>query len=61
PVVSTSANVSGDPAPENFYDISDEIKSSVDYIVNYKQDMRANQASSIIKIGLSNEIKVIRE
>lgn len=61
PVVSTSANVSGDPAPKNFYDISDEIKSSVDYIVNYKQDMRANQPSSIIKIGLSNEIKIIRE
>ncbi|MCD4794438.1 MAG: threonylcarbamoyl-AMP synthase [Bacteroidales bacterium] len=61
PVVSTSANVSGDPAPENFYEISEKIKLNVDYIVNYKQDIRANQASSIIKIGLSNEIKVIRE
>ena len=61
PIVSTSANISGDPSPESFNDISDEIKSSVDYIVNYKQEMKANKPSSIIKIGLSNEINVIRE
>ncbi len=61
PIVSTSATISGDSSPENFYDISENIKSNVDYIVNYKQDIKSNQVSSIIKIGLSNEIKVIRE
>ena len=61
PIVSTSANISGDPSPESFNDISDEIKSNVDYVVNYKQDAIANKPSSIIKIGLSNEINVIRE
>ena len=37
-LVSTSANISGDPAPANFDDISEEIKQGVDYIVKYRQD-----------------------
>ena len=37
-IVSTSANVSGQPGAANFNEISEEIKSSVDYIVNFRQD-----------------------
>ncbi|EJX03112.1 Sua5/YciO/YrdC/YwlC family protein, partial [gut metagenome] len=37
-IVSTSANVSGEPSPANFNEISDEIKSAVDYIVNFRQE-----------------------
>ena len=61
PIVSTSANKSEAPFPENFRNIPNEIKSNVDYIVNYKQDVTVNKPSSIIKVGLSNEIKIIRE
>jgi L-threonylcarbamoyladenylate synthase len=61
PIVSTSANISGEPAPANFSQISESIKSKVDYIVKHRQgDMRKNKPSSIIKVGLKNEIKVIR-
>ena len=37
-IVSTSANISGQPAPTNFNEISDEIKQAVDYVVTYRQD-----------------------
>lgn len=61
-LVSTSANVSGEPAPANFDEISDEIKNGVDYIVQYRQDdMEKSKASSIIKLGRTGEIKIIRE
>jgi len=61
-LVSTSANISGEPSPRNFEDISEEIKRGVDYIVTYRQNEReSHTASSIIKLGTSGEIKVIRE
>jgi L-threonylcarbamoyladenylate synthase len=61
-IVSTSANISGQPSPKTFADISDEIKSQVDYIVGYRQGETANPApSSIIKLGRGGEVKVIRE
>lgn len=61
-IVSTSANVSGQPAPANFSDISDEIKNGVDYIVNYRQNEEAKfKASGIIKLGVNGEVKIIRE
>ncbi len=61
-LVSTSANISGEPAPANFDEISDEIKNGVDYIVSYRQDdISKSKASSIIKLGKSGEVKIIRE
>lgn len=61
-LVSTSANISGQPSPANFSEISEEIKAGVDYIVNYKQDeMNKSKASSIIKLGITGEVKIIRE
>ncbi len=61
-IVSTSANISGEPSPRCFAEISDEIKQSVDYIVGIRQDEPANAApSSIIKLGTHGEVKVIRE
>lgn len=61
-IVSTSANISGQPTPSFFDDISDEIKNGVDYIVNYRQeDKQKVKPSSIIKLGKSGEIKIIRE
>ncbi|MDR1091968.1 MAG: threonylcarbamoyl-AMP synthase [Prevotella sp.] len=61
-LVSTSANISGETSPANFKEISDEIKNGVDYIVKYRQEDTSNaKASSIIKLGTSGEIKIIRE
>ncbi len=62
PLVSTSANISGQSSPQNFSEISEEIKSKADYIVKYRQDEATNPApSSIIKLGVSGLIKIIRE
>ncbi len=60
-IVSTSANVSGQPSPRNFREISDEIKQAVDYIVNVRQEEIDEPApSSIIKLGQGGQIKIIR-
>ena len=61
-IVSTSANVSGQPGAANFSEISDEIKSAVDYIVGFRQDdMSRPRPSSIIKLEKGGVIKIIRE
>ena len=55
PIVSTSANISGMPAPKFFKEISDEIKNGVDHIVRYKQeDETSTQPSSLIKWNNGN-------
>jgi L-threonylcarbamoyladenylate synthase len=62
PLVSTSANISGDKSPTFFGDISDEIKSQVDYIVTYRQnDTTSTQPSAIIKLGAGGRIDIIRK
>lgn len=61
-IVSTSANISGEPSPAVFSEISEEIKSQVDYIVGFRQDdTRRAKSSSIIKLGKGGLVKVIRE
>jgi len=61
-IVSTSANISGQPSPANFREVAGEIKEAVDYIVTYRQeDMDRPKPSSIIKLGTGGELKVIRE
>lgn len=61
PLVSTSANLSGEPSPANFQQISDEIKAGVDYIVTYRQDDTSMAApSNILKLGAGGEIQIIR-
>lgn len=61
-IVSTSANISGQASPANFGEISEEVKSSVDYIVNFRQDDTSRpRPSGIIKLGKGGEIKIIRE
>ena len=60
PVVSTSANISGMPAPKIFKEISDEIKNGVDYIVQYRRnDERISEPSSLIKWNNGN-VTVLR-
>ncbi len=62
PVVSTSANISGSSTPAVFSEIDEEIRSQVDYVVDYKQEETGSPApSGIIKLGVSGEVTVIRE
>lgn len=61
-IVSTSANVSGTPAPACFAQIDDDIKAAVDYIVEARRDdTTESQPSSIIKLGAGGLVKIIRE
>ncbi|HDR50345.1 MAG TPA: threonylcarbamoyl-AMP synthase [Mariniphaga anaerophila] len=62
PIVSTSANLSGQKSPAFFDEISEEIKSQVDYIVEYRQnDVTPAQPSSIIKLWPGGRIDIIRK
>ncbi len=60
-IVSTSANVSGQPSPRTFAEISEEIKQAVDYVVEARRNETAPaRPSSIIKLGSGGEVKIIR-
>jgi L-threonylcarbamoyladenylate synthase len=62
PIVSTSANISGEPTPKKFAEISEEIKSAVDHIVDPSMEKGATgKSSSIIKVGLDYSIEIIRK
>lgn len=62
PLVSTSANISGEATPKSYSEISNRITESVDYVVNAKYAGKmTKKPSSIIKVGLSGEVKIIRE
>ena len=62
PVVSTSANVSGEPAAANYEDISEEILNAVDYVCwSRRQEYKPHTPSSIIKLGRNGEVTVIRK
>ncbi len=61
PLVSTSANISGDPTPISFNQISQEILKGVDYVVNLPSAKSTAQPSVIIKLGNDGTVKVIRK
>lgn len=61
PIVSTSANLSGQPSPKNFTEISPEVISNVDYIVQYGQDdERRNQASMVMRLEPGGKFSFLR-
>ena len=62
PVVSTSANISGQPAPAFYEDIPIEIIEAVDWVADpYLEEGATGEPSQIIAVGLRGEIKIIRE
>jgi L-threonylcarbamoyladenylate synthase len=62
PIVSTSANFSGQSSPENFDSIDRTLLQSVDYVVKYKQNDRERSASSpVIKVDSDGSIKILRK
>lgn len=61
PVVSTSANVSGTPAPRTYSEIPDCIKEGVDYVAFYRRDDNTPaRPSNIIKVSDGGVVKIIR-
>lgn len=61
PIVSTSANISGEPAAQNYCDISEEILESVDYVCwTRRQEHKPHKPSSIIKLSENGEVRIIR-
>ena len=62
PLVSTSANISGEPTPQRFSDIPQEIKDAVDFVVPPSVDTASTgRASQILKVCLRGEIEIIRK
>lgn len=62
PIVSTSANVSGQPTPRFYDEISEEISSKVDYIIDLEQaDQQVKTPSTIVKLGPSGQFEFIRK
>lgn len=62
PVVSTSANISGKPAAQNYCDIDPELLSAVDYVCESRRgEKKPHKPSSIIKLGANGEVTVIRK
>lgn len=61
PLVSTSANISGQPTPKSFKEISPEIIKGVDYVVNLHHEKIAENPSAIIKLTNDLRVKVIRK
>ena len=61
-IVSTSANISGQPSPANYSEITEKLKAMVDYVVGYRrEEMGHPKPSSIIKLDKGGVIKIIRE
>ena len=61
PLVSTSANISGQPTPIAFKDINPEIVKGVDYVVNLHRERIAGKPSTIIKMTNDSQVKVLRK
>lgn len=62
PIVSTSANISGEPSPSDFMEIPDNIIQAVDYTVEYKrEDRQKHLPSPVIKVEHNGVIKIIRK
>lgn len=61
-IVSTSANISGEPAAQNYCDISQEILDAVDYVCwSRRQEHKPHTPSSIIRLGMGGEVEIIRK
>ena len=60
PIVSTSANISGEKHPKQFSEITDKIKNNIDYIVNLHQDKIMKIPSQILLINKNGSIKILR-
>ena len=61
-IVSTSANISGEPAAQNYCDIDPRVMEAVDYVCwSRRQEHKPHTPSSIIKLGKGGEVTIIRK
>ena len=61
-IVSTSANISGEPAAQNYCDIDPRVSEAVDYVCwSRRQEHKPHTPSSIIKLGRGGEVQIIRK
>jgi L-threonylcarbamoyladenylate synthase len=60
-IVSTSANISHEPTPKSFKEISAEVLKGVDYVVNLHNEKICSKPSSIIQLKNNGTVKIIRE
>ena len=61
-IVSTSANISGEPAAQNYCDIDPRLIEKVDYVCwSRRQEHKPHTPSSIIKLGIGGEVTIIRK
>lgn len=61
-LVSTSANISGEPAAQNYCDIAQELIDAVDYVCwSRRQEHKPHQPSSIIRLRQNGEVEIIRK
>lgn len=60
PIVSTSANISGNPTPKSFNEIEMSILDSVDYVVNLHRDEVNEKSSTILRVNDKGDITVLR-
>ena len=62
PIVSTSANHTGNPSPGNYGEIEKSVISKVDYVVKYRQnDRKKSTASPVIRVDTDGTIKILRK
>ncbi|RRO21915.1 L-threonylcarbamoyladenylate synthase [Flavobacteriaceae bacterium 14752] len=61
PIVSTSANISGEPTPKGFEEIDDQILTGVDYVVNLHDENSDTKPSRIIKFNSEGQVQIIRD
>ncbi|MEN8766029.1 MAG: L-threonylcarbamoyladenylate synthase [Polaribacter sp.] len=59
PIISTSANISGDETPKSFQEISQPILEGVDYIVNLHENRACTKPSTILKV-VGSKVQVLR-
>lgn len=60
PIVSTSANISGEKLPLNFSEINSKVKNNVDYVVKHEKNKNSNSSSRILKLQEDGSILKIR-
>lgn len=62
PIISTSANISGEASPKSFADISERIIDGVDYVVAYQQEVKGDGVSStVMKLDPSGKFEFLRK
>jgi len=61
PIVSTSANISGNSTPKSFKEIDTSLLNAVNYVVNLQRTKQANKPSTIVKIDLKGALVIIRD